>query len=68
MERIMTQTLKPLTVTIAEALRITGIGRTKCYQLISQGIIKTTTIGRRRLVEYHSLECLVDAQNQRGAK
>lgn len=51
--------LKPITVTVETGLKITGLGRTKFYQLINQGVIKTITIGRRRLVTYASLEALV---------
>lgn len=52
--------LKPVTVTINTALEVTGLGRTKLYELIAQGIIKTITIGRRRLVVFSSLEELAN--------
>lgn len=55
------QTLKPITVTVDNAIKLSGIGRTKLYELINQGVIKTTTIGRRRLVIYSSLEELANA-------
>lgn len=51
-------TLKPITITINEALRVSGLGRTKLYELIGSGTLKTITIGRRRLVVYASLEAL----------
>jgi excisionase family DNA binding protein len=50
---------KPVSVTVPTALALTGIGRTKFYELIKSGEIKTITIGRRRLVVYASLEALV---------
>lgn len=50
---------KPITVTIEVARSKLGIGRTKLYQLIAGGRLKTITIGRRRLVVYASLEALV---------
>jgi excisionase family DNA binding protein len=53
------QHLKPLTVTVKTALALLGIGRTMIYELIDQGVIETTTIGRRRLVIYSSLEAIV---------
>ena len=56
------QTLKPITVTVDNALKISGLGRTKFYELVNRGLIKTVTIGRRRLVVYTSLEALADAQ------
>ena len=48
-----------LTCTVAEACEATGLGRTKLYELISDGRVGTTTIGRRRLVLVGSLLALV---------
>lgn len=48
-----------LTCTIAEACEVTGLGRTKFYELIGDGRVTTTTIGRRRLVVVQSLFALV---------
>jgi len=50
--------VKPITVTIENATKYSGIGRTKLYELIGNGTIKTITVGRRRLVVYASLEAL----------
>lgn len=38
---------------------MTGLGRTKIYELIGDGQLTTTTIGRRRLVIVQSLLALV---------
>lgn len=48
--------IKPITVTINTGLELTGLGRTKFYELINEGKIKTVTLGRRRLVVFSSLE------------
>lgn len=48
-----------LTCTVAEACEATGLGRTKIYELIGNGRVTTTTIGRRRLVVVQSLLSLV---------
>lgn len=48
-----------LTCTVAEACEVTGLGRTKIYELMGDGRVTTTTIGRRRLVIVHSLLSLV---------
>jgi len=50
-----------LTCTIDDACEVTGLGRTKLYELIGDGRIVTTTIGRRRLVLVRSLVALLDA-------
>jgi excisionase family DNA binding protein len=49
--------------TIAEACEATGLGRTKLYELIGEGAIETTTVGRRRLVLVDSLRRLLMADN-----
>jgi excisionase family DNA binding protein len=48
-----------LTVTVGEALRLVGIGRTRLYELINSGQVTSVTIGRRRLVHLASLKVLV---------
>ena len=57
--RTRRETPKPVSVTIDDTCRITGLGRTKIYELIGEGKLKTKTIGRRRLVIYASIEALV---------
>ncbi|MGJ5199565.1 MULTISPECIES: helix-turn-helix domain-containing protein [unclassified Bradyrhizobium] len=49
-----------LTCTINEACEITGLGRTKLYELIGTGDLITTTVGRRRLELVSSLQALLD--------
>jgi excisionase family DNA binding protein len=50
----------PLTKTIDDTCQITGLGRTKIYELIAEGRLKATAIGRRRLVFYASIEALLE--------
>ena len=50
-----------LTCTVAEACEATGLGRTKLYELVGDGQVDTTTIGRRRLVQVRSLRQLLKA-------
>lgn len=49
-----------LLVTVEEAGRLLGIGRTKAYGLVKEGWIKSVTIGRRRLVIRSSISKLVE--------
>jgi excisionase family DNA binding protein len=49
-----------LTCTINEACEVTGLGRTKLYELIGGGHLVTTTVGRRRLVVVSSLLSLLE--------
>ena len=41
---------QPLTVRIPEACRITGIGRSKLYELIKEGQIRTIKVGAITLI------------------
>lgn len=43
------------TCTIKEACNAAGMGRTKFYELIKGGELKTVAVGRRRLVQVPSL-------------
>jgi len=50
-----------LTCTINEACEVTSLGRTKLYELIGDGHLATTTVGRRRLVVVRSLLSLLES-------
>jgi excisionase family DNA binding protein len=50
-----------LSCTIDEACEATSLGRTKLYELIGDGRLATTTIGRRRLVIVRGLLSLLEA-------
>jgi excisionase family DNA binding protein len=56
-----------LTCTIAEACEVTGLGRTKLYELIGDGQISTTAIGRRRLVSVQSLLSLIEGDRSHAS-
>jgi hypothetical protein len=51
-----------LTCTINEAYYVTALGRTKLYELIGDGHLATTTVGRRRLVVVRSLLSLLESK------
>jgi excisionase family DNA binding protein len=51
--------VKPLAVTVKCACKMIGVGNTKMWALIKEGRVQTTSVGRRRLVIYSSLEDLV---------
>ena len=46
---------RPLTVRIREACRLTGIGRSKLYELIAAGEIEVVKVGAITLVPMSSL-------------
>jgi excisionase family DNA binding protein len=47
---------KPLTVRVRDACRMTGIGRSKLYELIASGDIRTIKVGSITLIPTASLE------------
>jgi excisionase family DNA binding protein len=51
--------IRPLTVRIREACRLTGIGRSKLYELIAAGEIEVIKIGTITLVPVASLTRLL---------
>jgi len=52
-----------VTCTVPEALRVTGLGRTKLYELISRESLRTIKIGRRRLIVVESLLALIPSHS-----
>ncbi len=52
--------LRPITVRIPDALRMTGLGRSKLYELISSGDIEAVKIGRCTLIPVESLHQLIN--------
>lgn len=49
-----------ITVRIKEACRITGIGRSKLYELIAQGEIEIVKVGAMTLVPVAGLERFIE--------
>jgi excisionase family DNA binding protein len=48
-----------LTLTVQEALRATGLGRTTLYKLIGSGRVRRVKVGKRTLIRYDDLQKLV---------
>ena len=51
---------EPLAVRIPEAMRLTGIGRSKLYELIASGDVQTAKIGTCTLITFASLRQLIE--------
>jgi excisionase family DNA binding protein len=50
---------KRIAATVDDTCHITGLGRTKVYELIGQGRLTAIAIGRRRLILMESIEALL---------
>ncbi|ODP37385.1 helix-turn-helix domain-containing protein [Sphingomonas turrisvirgatae] len=53
--------MEPLTTTVSNTCKATGLGLTKVYELINSGKLETVKVGRRRLVKTDSIRALVNA-------
>lgn len=51
--------MEKIAVSVGEAGRSIGIGRTKVYELINEGRLKTFKLGRRTLVTVASIHALI---------
>ena len=56
-----TNILAPLAYSVAEAMQVSSLGRTKLYELINLGNIETIKVGRRTLIKAASLHKLVES-------
>lgn len=52
--------LEPISVRISTAVKLTGICRSTIYELIGDGTIETTKIGRSTFILYPSLKRLFE--------
>ncbi|MET3473268.1 excisionase family DNA binding protein [Novosphingobium sp. 1529] len=57
---------EPLTVRIPEACRLTGIGRSKLYELITDGSIEIVKVGGMTLIPFESLKRLIADAREGG--
>jgi hypothetical protein len=67
LETGMSEELKPLTVTIKTAKALSGLGSTKLYELIGQGVLSTKKAGTRTLIRYSSLESYLNDDRSAAA-
>ena len=51
---------------VKDACHVAGIGRTKLYELINNGTLRTVLVGRKRLVNADSLRALVKGSDHAG--
>jgi excisionase family DNA binding protein len=54
------QAFPPLAYRIPDAVRVSGLGRTKIYELIKAGELKAVLVGGRRLIPADALKALLD--------
>jgi len=55
--------IEPLAISISEATKVLGLGRTSIYAMIGDGRLEIFKLGRRTLIKTASIRRLVDAQS-----
>ena len=55
-------TPEPLAYSVADACRVSSIGRTRLYQLIGEGRLQARKIGKRTLIPAASLRALIEGE------
>ena len=63
----MTETL-PISISVADAVRMCGLGRTSLYAAIAAGKLRTKKSGRRTLVETQALRQFIEALPESGSR
>ena len=51
-----------ITASVGEFVRISGLGRTTIYSLLSRGLLESIKVGKRRLVLLDSYRKLIERQ------
>jgi excisionase family DNA binding protein len=59
---VVTQSLEPLAYSVADACRVSSIGRTRLYALINDGRLEIRKIGKRTLIPAASLRRLIEGE------
>src|SRR4051794_13759710 len=59
---------RPLLLSVNQAAELLGIHRATIYDLIATGQLRSTTLGRRRLIPRAALESFVAALDQRAER
>lgn len=54
--------LQPLAYSVAEAIRVSSIGKTRLYALIKEGRLEARKIGKRTLIPASSLRALINGE------
>lgn len=59
--------VEPISVRIREACRLTGIGRSKFYELVASGDIEVIKVGAMTLVPFDGLRAFIDRERSMNA-
>jgi excisionase family DNA binding protein len=60
------RTEPPIWVSVNEAIRLASIQRTRLYELLGDGTLRSIKLGGKRLISYASILALGEATNDQG--
>lgn len=60
--RATEHTPEPLAYSVANACKVSSIGKTRLYQLISEGRLEARKVGKRTLIPAASLRALIEGK------
>ena len=56
------RTPDPIAYSVADACRVSSLGRTRLYQLIGEGRLEVRKVGKRTLIPAASLRALIEGE------
>lgn len=59
--------IQPLAVKVSDAMKITGVGRTRAYELVSSGAWPSIRLGRRVLIPVAGLKAWIEEMQHTDA-
>lgn len=59
---IPAQSPEPIAYSVADACRVSSLGRTRLYQLIGEGRLEVRKVGKRTLIPAASLRALIEGE------
>lgn len=59
---IPAQFIEPIAYSVADACRVSSLGRTRLYQLIAEGRLEVRKVGKRTLIPAASLRALIEGE------
>jgi excisionase family DNA binding protein len=60
--------VEPISVRIPEAVRLTGLSRSRIYELMASGDIQFAKVGSSTLIMVRSLRQFIEGRRQAGAR
>jgi len=51
--------ISPITITVEQARKLSGLGTTTIFKLLRKGILKRVKVGRKTLIWFDSLQALL---------